>query len=317
MKPRLSVCIPAWNAERTLQRTLDSIFTQQGYSPETTEVVVVDDGSSDGTRPLLSKLEGTPGLRISFNPTNLGATANWERALRLGRGEIVTLLHSDDWWAPGLLKTVLEEFERTSALVLYASGQLYHRDDGVVENRNPEWREARWGAGEYLDELLTLRQCPAPSTTFFRADKLHGLTPLYDSRFRWCPERDLYVRLMVASAGGVVRHGPEALIRRGTRVEQQSVRYPGHAITDTCELFEVHRPMYDAHRSAGADAQARPLFTSSLLGVVLLRDWKQLADVAGNRSFRAWLSAPANAAAVSRALMSRSARRLLKALGLG
>ena len=315
MTPSLSVCIPAWNAERTLRRTLMSVFEQEGYSPEVIEVVVVDDGSTDRTRELLTSLEGTPGLRVVLNPVNLGATANWERALRLGRGAVATLLHSDDCWAPGLLRVVNDAFT-TPELVFFVSGQLYQREDGSVENRNPEWKEGRWTSGEYLEELLALRECPAPSTTFFRASAIAGLHPLYDSRFRWSPERDLYVRLMLANPSGLVRHDGLRLIRRGVGLEQQSVKYPGHAITDTCALFDAHRALYDSPRRESANVEARQLFTSCLLAVVLRKDWKQLADVLRNRPFRGWLSSPRNFAAVAASLTQRSARRLLKGIGL-
>lgn len=61
-KPFVSIILPTWNCERYLEETLKSVLSQL---PEDYELVVVDDGSTDSTPQILSKLKGTqPNIRI-------------------------------------------------------------------------------------------------------------------------------------------------------------------------------------------------------------------------------------------------------------
>jgi glycosyltransferase involved in cell wall biosynthesis len=101
----ISVLVPAYNAARTLQDTLDSVLLQT-YTHF--EVVVIDDGSSDSTRAIAeAAAERDPRIRV-FSQKNGGLARARNRALAEARGELVAPLDADDLWHPSKLERQAE-----------------------------------------------------------------------------------------------------------------------------------------------------------------------------------------------------------------
>jgi glycosyltransferase involved in cell wall biosynthesis len=94
-RPLVSVVIPAFNAERFLGETIESVLAQD-YEP--IEIVVVDDGSTDGT----SEVAGSYGVRC-LRTQNGGQAAARNAGVAAARGELVAFVDADDLWEPGKL----------------------------------------------------------------------------------------------------------------------------------------------------------------------------------------------------------------------
>ena len=98
--PRLSVLISCFNYRDFVCQAVDSALTQT-WSPE--EVVVVDDGSTDGSPELLDQVyAGEPRVRV-IRQANAGQLAAFTAGAARVRGDIVCLLDADDWWEPNYL----------------------------------------------------------------------------------------------------------------------------------------------------------------------------------------------------------------------
>lgn len=110
-KPRISVVIPAYNAERTIIRTLESVFAQT-FPPH--EIIVVDDGSQDRTAEVVSQL--APRVRL-IRQGNAGPAAARNHGIREATGEWIALLDSDDTWLPEKLQRQARELRPDVALV--------------------------------------------------------------------------------------------------------------------------------------------------------------------------------------------------------
>lgn len=94
--PTFSVVIPAYNAERTLRSTVESVLSQ---SDQDFEIVIVDDGSSDGTlRAMLDIASDDHRIRIVSQP-NSGVSATRNYGAELAKGELLAFLDADDHWA--------------------------------------------------------------------------------------------------------------------------------------------------------------------------------------------------------------------------
>jgi len=96
MTARCSVVIPAYNAARTLAETLDSVMRQ---SLPAHEVIVVDDGSRDGTAGVA---RGFAGVRV-ISQANAGPGPAQNAGVAAASGEFVAFLDADDLWTPGAL----------------------------------------------------------------------------------------------------------------------------------------------------------------------------------------------------------------------
>lgn len=94
--PLVSIVVASYNRRQLVGRTLASALNQ---SLQDLEVVVSDDGSTDGTRQILEGISD-PRLRVHFHSANVGVWANWATALRMARGRYVIFLGDDDALVP-------------------------------------------------------------------------------------------------------------------------------------------------------------------------------------------------------------------------
>jgi len=126
--PAVSICIPAYRSERFIGETIRSVLDQ---SFSDWELVIVDDASPDATREVI---EGFADGRIrSFhNGENLGATANWNRALALARGRFVKVLCGDDVLLPDCLERQVHALDRHPDVVLVAGRRDIVDERGTV-----------------------------------------------------------------------------------------------------------------------------------------------------------------------------------------
>lgn len=99
---KLSIIIPAYNAEAYLPQCLDSILAQEHRG---CEVIVVDDGSTDGTAALLERY---PDVKV-IHQENRGMSTARNRGLDEARGEYILFVDSDDLLTDGALETLVAE----------------------------------------------------------------------------------------------------------------------------------------------------------------------------------------------------------------
>ncbi len=120
--PKLSVVIPVYNERDTLEEVVERVWNV----PVDKEIILVDDGSSDGTRDVLKGMEGRQGLKVLYHERNQGKGA----ALRTGfshcEGDIVIIQDADLEYFPEEYPTLLEPIEKNYADVVYGSRFLGH-----------------------------------------------------------------------------------------------------------------------------------------------------------------------------------------------
>jgi glycosyltransferase involved in cell wall biosynthesis len=102
--PSVSVVIPAYNRERYLAEAISSVLAQ---GLDGTEVIVVDDGSTDGTAAAATRFPGVACLRLQHR----GAAAARNAGIAAAGGELLAFLDSDDLWAPGKLASQLARLQ--------------------------------------------------------------------------------------------------------------------------------------------------------------------------------------------------------------
>lgn len=104
MKPTVSIIMPCYNAEAHLRQSIGSV---QAQTVSDWELLVVDDGSKDGSWSVLADLAATDARIRPFRQQNAGAAAARNRSLREAAGEYAAFLDSDDTWHPDFLDVML------------------------------------------------------------------------------------------------------------------------------------------------------------------------------------------------------------------
>jgi glycosyltransferase involved in cell wall biosynthesis len=136
---RLSVVVPSFNHERWVGAAVGSAAAQT-LAPA--EIVVVDDGSTDGSRDVLASLTGL-GVRVILQE-NRGAHHALNRAITLARGEWVAILNSDDLFDPARLEHAWGVARATGAALVCGAVRLISEDGGEPD---PGHDIVRWYAG--------------------------------------------------------------------------------------------------------------------------------------------------------------------------
>lgn len=107
--PDVSVIIPCFNTRACVATAIDSALGQEGHS---VEVIVVDDGSTDGTSIEVQDRYGNePRVQLIRLARNMGPSAARNAGLEAATGVWIGLLDSDDWWFPNRLSCLLEHSE--------------------------------------------------------------------------------------------------------------------------------------------------------------------------------------------------------------
>jgi glycosyltransferase involved in cell wall biosynthesis len=215
-RPTVSVIVPSFNAESTICRALNSALAQTGC---TLDVIVVDDGSSDGTSELLEKYEGR--IRV-LRQVNAGVSAARNAALDIARGDFVAFLDADDEWVPFKLEKQLRQFCANIDVVY--SGAAYVTMTGSPVNARSAYRQ-----GDLL-ACLADGNFIVTSSVVARARCFHHPKVRFASGLRLGEDYAMWVRL--------------ALLHRFAAVREPLVRYQVDFRSDKYSLSD-HRAASD------------------------------------------------------------------------
>lgn len=205
----VSVIIPTYNREAWLRHAIDSAL---GQTHRDIEVLVVDDGSTDGTHAYVTELERAHPVRLIRHEhcANLSVLRNV--GARRSLGAYVALLDSDDLWLPAKIERQLAALTRNPAC-----GWSYCNYTFMDENeRDLAWQGREpWAAcgGWILEDLIRVRAQVAISTVLVRRDVFDGIGG-FDERLTWLEDYDLAVRLAEKSPASAQA---EPLVRRRER----------------------------------------------------------------------------------------------------
>jgi glycosyltransferase involved in cell wall biosynthesis len=114
---KLSVVIPAYNEKETIREIVARVHAV----PIEKEIVIVDDGSTDGTREILADLDGKNGIRVFLQPVNRGKGAAIARGFQESRGDIVVIQDADLEYDPAEYPKLVHPIESGNADVVYGS----------------------------------------------------------------------------------------------------------------------------------------------------------------------------------------------------
>jgi len=122
---KLSIIMPAYNERKTLREIVGRVLAVDLGGIEK-ELVIVDDGSTDGTRDILRELDGKDGVRAVFQPRNLGKGAAVWTGMRASTGDIVVIQDADLEYDPREYAVLLRPILDGEADVVYGSRFLGH-----------------------------------------------------------------------------------------------------------------------------------------------------------------------------------------------
>lgn len=188
-RPLISICVPAYKKPDYVARLLDSIAAQ---TYKRVEVIISDDTPDESVKIAIEPYKNQLDIKYYHNSPSLKSPANWNNALDKASGDLVQLLHQDDW------------LEGTGALAAYADAFaanpdadfVFCRNTAIEAGRDPIILQALPGLLRDManrpNHILRANVIGPPSNTMVRA----RVKTRYDERYIWLVDVDYYVRLL-------------------------------------------------------------------------------------------------------------------------
>lgn len=214
--PKMTVIIPAYNSEKFISQTLDSLLSQ---TLDDLEIVVVNDGSTDSTKQIVEKYSKEHPFIKQFEQENAGVSAARNFGLENATGEYVVFLDADDYYSPSSLEA------------FYNQGQKSGAD--IIIGRLCPFNEERIGKfNVYADKLAQTEKIETFDKTllwnFLVSNKCYKRERLVESGvrfppFRYSEEGAFFMRYVYTGAKISGTFGSEMYYRRHSKKEGLSV----------------------------------------------------------------------------------------------
>ena len=244
---QISAVIPTFNRADSLERALRSIIEQ---TDPVDEIIVVDDGSTDGSARRMTEL--FPQIRLELQP-NRGVGAARNRGIAAARGAWIALLDSDDCWHPDKIAAIRRAHRQHPDYVLYHSDEVWIRHGVRV---NP-MRKHRKHGGWIFRQCLPLCAI-SPSTAVIHRATLQALGG-FDENLPACEDYDLWLRLCHRFPVYCI---DEMLVTRfAGHADQLSQRY---AAMDRFRIRALDRLLQEVELSSGDFSAALDTLLSKL-----------------------------------------------------
>ena len=214
MTPEVSVIIPAYNRCAMLLEAIASVLAQ---SAPAFELIVIDDGSTDGTseNERLRRMSET--IRIE-RIDHRGPAAARNRGVALARAPLIAFLDSDDLWSPTKLERQLAFMRDNPGCAISQTSEIWIRNGRRV---NPAHRHRKRAGDIFIDSLRTC--LIGMSSVMIRAE-LFRSSGGFDEHMTAAEDYDLWLRILIDHEAGLL---DEPLVtRRGGHPDQTSATTP-------------------------------------------------------------------------------------------
>jgi len=212
--PRVSVVIPTHQRLSMLKEAVASVQAQT-LAPAQVELIVVDDGSSDGTWAWLEEQGDL--LRNQRHDTRRGPSAARNTGAAIAKAELIAFLDSDDLFKPDKLARQLELLDAAPALALCHSNEIWLRDGKPLRQRPKHEKRGGW----IFEHCLPMCRI-SPSATVIRRSVFEALGG-FDEALEVAEDYELWLRLTCQHEVGFI--DAPLTIKRGGHADQLSFKY--------------------------------------------------------------------------------------------
>lgn len=283
-EPLVSICIPVFNGEKTIRKTIDSIVNQ---TYKNLEIIVVDNCSTDSTVKIVREFSDSR-IRLVLNDIHYpSGEYNWNRCFQYVQGEFMAIFHADDVYLPQMVERqvdTLQKFPKASGV--FTQGNIINENDKnigefrlppIIEGGKPlSYPELINASLEYADFL------PTPSA-MLRREIYVKFSPFRYDQFGSASDFDLWLR--TAADAPVIVLDEKLMNYRVSKT--QGTNIINRLRTRESDYFKV----IDFHIGQNAgnteiSAKARESYELSRFGDQLIRirntikkrDWKECKD---------------------------------------
>ncbi|MBQ8556883.1 MAG: glycosyltransferase family 2 protein [Clostridia bacterium] len=246
-QPLISVVIPVWNGAKHIESCLRTVMSQ---SAADMEIIVVDDGSTDDTWAIISRLAAEDGRIRVIRQENAGVSEARNTALRQCRGRYVRFVDADDALPEGSMEMLVSSMEEQGSDIVFAAYTEVLAGIRSVRNLN--------GQAETIDRDAFMRRLERLSNSFyygvlwnklFRGDVIRDQALRFDPALSWgedfCFVMDYLAHCQTYTyitepVYDYIRNPQGAVIRQFF----YCFRHPILSMKDRCKVYSAYRRLY-------------------------------------------------------------------------
>jgi len=210
---KVSVVVPVYNREKTIVRAVDSVL-EQSMKPE--EIIVVNDGSSDGTVDVIKEYGNK--ITIINMPQNSGPSAARNEGVKYSQSEWIAFLDSDDCWEKDKLKSQKEYLDRYPFYQIMQSEEIWIRKGKRVNPCKHHEKKSGWIWEPSLHRCLV-----SPSGVMLKKSLLNRYGG-FDENLPVCEDYDLWLKISRDHPVGL--DSTMSVIKYGGHIDQLSHKFP-------------------------------------------------------------------------------------------
>lgn len=237
--PTVSIILPTYNGARYIKRAVESVRAQ---TFEDWELVVVDDGSTDGTHTIVTDIASLDSrIKYERNAANLGIQKTLNRGLALASGRYIARIDDDDAWSDaGKLASQVAYLESHPDAVLVGTGARIVDEAGKEIRRYffPETDAA-------IRQSMLAKNCFAHASVVFRTDAVRAVGGYGESQdVRHVEDHDLWLRL---GSRGEFANLPSISVTLTARKDSLSSRNRREQFAKMLVLAKKYRDVYPGY----------------------------------------------------------------------
>ena len=183
LNPKVSICVPTYNRKKYLKETLDSILAQ---TYKNYEIIVVDDGSTDGTEDMIKQL----GVPITYHwQENGGDAAARNKLIELARSKYISFIDSDDLLFPDAIERLVKIVETEAGDVIAYGSYVRIDQDGNVYGKCKR-KLYSGNITNHLFQTIIVHSCGSMFPRKMLKDAVN-----FDTSLKVCSDYDLWLSL--------------------------------------------------------------------------------------------------------------------------
>lgn len=224
----VSIAMTTYNGEKFIKEQLDSLLNQ---TYNNLEIIICDDGSTDGTVEIIKEYEQTDNrIKLFQNEKNLGVLKNFEKAISLCRGEYIALSDQDDVWLGNKIEILLHEI---------GDNILIFHDDKLIDNNGVVLKDSFWkkvGIKNHLEHhyKLYIDYYITGHSLFFKSSLKKSILPIPNDFYLF----DLWPILIALKIGTV-----KQIDKQLTMWRQHNQNTSGNKIKERSLFEKVFKPI--------------------------------------------------------------------------
>lgn len=221
-KPLISVCIPCYNAENYVAETIDRLL-KQTYS--NTEIILVDDFSTDNTWKTINQLSGGT-IKVLRHQSNRGAAAARNEAYKNSSGEYILFLDADDLLNQHFLESQFDNLPDTCSVSVSSWGRFYNNDLSTFLT-DPHIIPQDMDVHEWVIRYWTQNRHTTPPGRILIPRKIAEQAGPWNERLSLNDDFEYFTRIFLAAEK--IRFNPEAELYYRSGIGGLSSRKTDHA----------------------------------------------------------------------------------------